>query len=871
MARGQLRIYLGAAPGVGKTFAMLGEGRRRVGRGTDVVIGVVETHGRLHTAEQIGELEVVPRRTLVHRDCDFVEMDVDAVLARHPAVALVDELAHTNVPGSRNAKRWQDVEELLAAGVDVVSTLNIQHLESLNDVVESITGIAQRETIPDAVVRQAEQVELVDMTPEALRRRMAHGNVYPSERIDTALANYFRPENLAALRELALMWLADRVDDALLDYRTEHGIERPWETRERVVVALTGAPTGGHLIRRASRLAARRSAELVGVHVRPIDGLATQEPRALPGQRRLLADLGGTYHEIAGGDTARALVDFARVQNATQIVLGASRRNRWQEIVRGSVISAVLRSAGSVDVHVISSEDDEEVDELAGDEGDAGAVTVAGAGAGDRVERAVWTRARARRRAERLRRFAVGPFTPRRAVAAWTLATAGPVVATAVLDQLRGQLGLPSDLLVYLLVTVLSASAGGWAPALFGAVTSFLLANWYFTPPIHTFTIGEGENVLALVIFVVVAGLMSVFVAQAARRTSEAARARAQADTLAAMAGTIASDDDPLRQLVGLLRARSQADAVAVLHRQGATWSCEASSGSPVPLRPEDAAVAVPLDADSVLVLDDGSIDDASIEALQTFAQHLALAVDRRRLRAEAAQAARVVEANELRGALLAAVSHDLRTPLASVKASVSSLRQPDVAWSPAQRDEFLEAIEDGADQLGELIANLLGMSRIQAGAVELALRDVGFDEIVPAALVGLDAHGIAVDVDVDEGLPRVRADAALLERAVANLIDNACKWSPPGGRVCVRAAAHAGRLGLLVVDRGPGVPPGERETIFQPFQRLGDGASAGDVSGTGLGLAVARGFVRLMGGEILVEDTPGGGTTMVLTLAESP
>ncbi len=344
MARGKLRIYLGAAPGVGKTFAMLNEGRRRHSRGTDVVVGFVETHSRVNTAEQLGDLEVIPRRRIEYRGTSFEEMDIDALLARKPKVALVDELAHTNVPGSRNEKRWQDVEELLASGIDVISTVNIQHLESMNDVVEEITGIEQRETIPDAVVRAADQVELIDQTPEALRRRMAHGNIYAPEKIDAALANYFREGNLGALRELALMWVADKVDEALEEYRELHGISGTWETRERVVVAVTGAPGGEDVLRRAARMAMRTRGELLGVHVRPADGLAGPSTERLAELRRLLTELGGEYREISGGDVGDALVSFARAENASQLVMGASRRSRWSEFVRGSVINGVLRA-----------------------------------------------------------------------------------------------------------------------------------------------------------------------------------------------------------------------------------------------------------------------------------------------------------------------------------------------------------------------------------------------------------------------------------------------------------------------------------------------------------------------------------------------
>ncbi len=828
MSRGQLRIYLGAAPGVGKTFAMLNEGRRRRSRGTDVVVGYIETHGRAHTEEQIADLEVVPRKTLRYRDADFEEMDVDAVLARRPEVALVDELAHTNVPGSAHAKRWEDVEILLDAGIDVVSTLNIQHLESMNDVVEAITGIKQHETIPDAIVRRAEQVEIVDQTPEALRRRMAHGNIYPSERIDAALANYFRVGNLSALRELALIWVADKVDDGLREYREKHGIERVWETRERVIVALTGAPHGDEVIRRAARIAARSHGDLVGVHVRSADGLSSPDPSSLDEQRTLLADLGGEYHEVASGDVAHSLVQFAKSRNASQIVLGASHRSRWAEIVRGSVINAVTRNSGAVDVHVISTE---------------------------RPEKTAPQLPRLRRGNYRLSR--------RRVIAAWLTALGGPWLMVAALAQLRTHLQLPSDLLSFLLVVVVVAALGGFAPSLLAAIVSFLAANYFFTPPFYTWTISEGENIFALAIFVVVAAIVSFFVSQATRRSGEAARARADAETLAGLAGTMTSDDDPLPALAAQLQVTFDADGVSVLRRRDGVWAVEASAGAQPPSSPEEASLGVPVGADTVVAMSGDHVRGADVRTLEAFTSQLDLAFERRRLRAEAEGAVRLAEINELRAGLLAAVSHDLRTPLASIKASVTSLRQREIAWTDAQRDEFLSAIDEGVDRLTNLVTNLLGMSRIHAGQVELATQAVGLDEIVGLACSGLEVATQLV-VEVPDDLPAVRADAALLERAVANIIDNACKWSPPGCPVTVRAGAHAGRVTLFVVDHGPGIPVRDRDRVFAPFQRLGD-RSAG--SGTGLGLAVAKGFIELMDGEVSVEDTPGGGTTMVVTL----
>jgi two-component system, OmpR family, sensor histidine kinase KdpD len=835
--RGHLRIYLGAAPGVGKTFAMLNEGWRRGNRGTDVVVGFVETHGRPNTQAQVRDLEVVPRHAVTYRGSEFQEMDVDAIIARAPAVALVDELAHTNVPGSRNEKRWQDVEELLHAGIDVISTVNVQHLESMNDVVEQITGIKQRETIPDAIVRSADQIEVVDMTPQALRRRMAHGNIYPPEKVDASLANYFREGNLGALRELALMWVADRVDEALEAYREAHGIGRPWETRERVVVAISGAPGGGHVIRRAARMAARTRGELLGVHVRPADGLRGPPGEALTEQRTLLQELGGAYHELAGADAATALVQFARAENATQIVLGASRQSRWTHLLRGSVINDVIRASGAVDIHVISSEADS---------------------IGEREEAADAAEPPSRR----TRGLAV---SRRRRTVAWILALAGPPLLSILLANVRDTLTLQSDLLIFLVVVVVVAALGGFVPAVVCAVSGFLLANWYFTPPLYRFTISEGENVLALVIFLLVGGVVSLLVAAASRRTVEAARARAEAETLAALSGTVAASDDPLPQLVGQLRRAFAADAVAVLSSapDGEAWRVLAGAGDMVPTSPDEADVVVPLHGTEILVLRSDQLGDDDREVLGAFAGQVALAVQQRELKADAERAVGLARANELRTALLAAVSHDLRTPLSSIKASVSSLLQSDVDFTPSATHELLETIDEGADRLNHLIGNLLDMSRLQTGAVQLVLRDIGFEEVVPAALAGL-AHADRVDVDVEETLPRVRADAALLERAIANVVENAIAWSPPDARVRVEACVARQRVELHVVDRGPGIPTAQREDVFRPFQRLGDRSNG---SGVGLGLAVARGFIEAMGGDIVIDDTPGGGVTMLIAL----
>lgn len=815
--RGLLKVYLGAAPGVGKTVAMLGEGRRRAGRGTDVVVGFVETYGRPLTEQAIGDLEVAPRTA-------SEEMDIDAVLRRCPQLALVDELAHTNRPGSRNRKRWQDVEELLEAGIDVVTTLNIQHLESLHDVVERITGVAQHDTIPDEIVRATEQVEVIDMTPEALRRRMAHGNVYDTDRVDAATANYFRIGNLAALRELTLLWLADQVDLGLEAYRQRHRIAEPWETRERVVVAITGTPGNDSLIRRAARIARRAHGDLLGVHVQGVE----PPPDLLEQHRTLLNDLGGEYHEVSGADVASTLVDFARVENATQLVLGASLRSRWAELTRGSVINRVLRLSGPIDVHVISH---------AAPEGVGGHV------------------APARRRASAI--------SSRRKLVGWSMALAGVPLLTLTLAQSRESIGLPTALLLFLALVVATAAAGGTQPAVVCAVAAFLASNWYFTPPYYRFSVAEGDHVVALVVFLGVALLVSRFVDTAARRAAEAAQARSEARTLAGLAATM-GEQDPLPALLGYLRSAFELESATLLRRDADAWVIEAFGGEFPTRRPDDADVVEPLSADMVLALV-GPLDAREHRSvLRAFANQLAAVLEHARLEVEAGRAQSLAEANALRTALLQAVSHDLRTPLASIKASVTSLCQDDVRWAPEETAEFLRTIDSEADRLTTLVGNLLDMSRIQAGALQPAMRPVALEEVLPAALESLGPRAATVEATVAETLPAVRADPVLLERVLANVIDNAVRFSPEGRKVRVDAGAFSGHVDVRVIDQGPGIPRTQRDVVFEPFQRLGD-SQAG--TGVGLGLAVANGFVTAMGGTIEIEDTPGGGTTVLLSM----
>jgi two-component system, OmpR family, sensor histidine kinase KdpD len=841
--RGLLRIYLGAAAGVGKTFAMLGEGHRRQSRGTDVVVGYVETHGRRRTTEQLVGLEVLPRAQIKYRDSVFEEMDIDAVLARKPQIALVDELAHTNVPGSRNAKRWQDVEELLKAGIDVITTVNIQHLESMNDVVMKITGVPQRETVPDAVVRAASQVELVDMTPEALRRRMAHGNVYPAEKIDAALNHYFRAGNLAALRELALLWLADKVDEGLQQYREEHDIHGTWEARERVVVALTGGPEGETLIRRAARVAARSAGgELLAVYVTRSDGLSGANPAALATQRRLTESLGGSYHQVVGDNVPEALLAFARAENATQLVLGASRRKWLNTLLTGPGVSwRTIRESGDIDVHIVTH-------------------SQMGRGRGG------W-----------LPELRGGLSLPRR-VTGYVLALALAPLLTLVLANARHSLNLTSEVLVFLVGVVAVALVGGLVPALIAAIASSVLLNYYFTPPIYTFTIAQANNALALSVFLIVAAAVALIVNDAAKRSKQAARAGAESDLLVTTAGSILGGEQPLQAVIDRVREAFGMETVSMFEREAGAdgepllsggWHVVASSTATAAEHrrissPDDADVTVPVDDKLCLAASGRTLPAADRRVLGAFATYAAAALEQQRLVAAAEAARPIAEADRMRAALLAAVSHDLRTPLASAKAAVTSLRSDDIQWAAEDYAELLATADESLDKLTRLVENLLDMSRLQAGAMSVFPRPADLSEVLARSLDDLGPGGKTVVVEIPPDLPEVFVDPGLLERVLVNLVANALRYSPSGTPPVVTASSLGDRVEVRVIDRGPGLPREAASRMFVPFQRLGD---TDNTTGTGLGLALSRGLTEAMHGTLEPEETPGGGLTMALSL----
>ncbi|MFI6956362.1 ATP-binding protein [Nocardia sp. NPDC050408] len=824
MKRGQLRIYLGAAPGVGKTYAMLGEAHRRLERGRDVVAAVVETHGRAKTAELLAGIERIPPRMVAYRGTTLPELDVEAVLRRAPAVVLVDELAHTNAPGSKHAKRWQDVEDLLAAGIDVISTVNVQHLESLNDVVEQITGIQQKETVPDAVVRSADQVELVDITPEALRRRLSHGNVYAADKVDAALRNYFRPGNLTALRELALLWLADQVDAALAKYRADHKITELWEARERVVVAVTGGPESETVVRRAGRIATKSSADLILLHVVRGDGLAGVSTERLARLREFAASLDASLHTVTGDDVPNTLLEFAREVNATQLVLGTSRRSRWARMLDEGIGSAVVQASGKIDVHMVTHE-----------EANRG-----------------------------LRRYSLMPRQP---IRAWLAAVLVPVAVSAVCSFfLDGYLQLGGLSAVFFIGVVAVALLGGVVPAALSALLSGMLLNWFFVDPRYSLTIAEPDSFVTVVVLLIVAVAVAALVDVAAKQTRQARRASQQAELLTLFAGAVLHGAD-LPKLLEYVRETYGLRAVSMQCGDEVI----AAVGTSPPQRASEAETAIQAgDAMSWLLLAGRPLAATDRPVLNAVANQAAGLVRQSRLAEEASAAAALLEADRLRRALLSAVSHDLRTPLAGAKAAVSSLRSDDIEFSPEDTVELLETIEESVDQLTALVGNLLDSSRLAVGVVQPQFRRVYMDEVVHQALVsvGMGARGLrraAMDrVKVEVGEVSVRADSGLLERVLANLIDNALRHSTRDSPVRVTAERDGDQVSIAVVDLGPGVPPGTEEQLFEPFQRLGD---RDNTSGVGLGLSVVRGFVEAMGGTVHAEPTPGGGLTMIVDL----
>ncbi|MCV7382750.1 sensor histidine kinase [Mycolicibacter longobardus] len=820
--RGELRIYLGASPGVGKTYAMLSEAHRRADRGTDVVAAAVETHGRSKTAELLQGMETVGSLG--------AELDVAAVLARRPEVVLVDDLAHTNPPGSRNPKRWQDIEELLAAGITVISTVNVQQLESISDVAAKIIGTIQHDTVPDAVVRQASQIELIDVAPEALRRRLSHGDVYPPEKVDAALAGYFRGETLTALRELALLWLAGQVDAALTRYRADKKITETWEARERIVAAVTGGPESEALVRRASRIASKAGGELLVLHVLA-DGGRPGAPAPWVGKiRQLAVSLGASLHTVIGDDVPTALLDFARDVNATQLVIGSSMRSRWARILDEGVGAAVVQQSGDIDVHIVTNED-----------------------------------AKPSSRA-----LSISP--PERRVMSWLAAVIVPCLMCAIVVGWLDRYLNTGQSALFVVGVLVVALLGGIAPAVLSALLSGLLLNYFLLTPRRDFTIAEHDAAVTEAVLLLVAVAVAALVDGAAKRAREAGRASREAELMTLFAGSVlrGADLDTLlervretyaQRTVSLVRVPSGAAVPEVMASVGETPCTSVDLA--------DTSIDVG-DKEFWMLMVGRQLASRDRRVLSVVARQAAGLVRQEELAAEADRADAVMRTDELRRSLLSAVSHDLRTPLAAAKAAVSSLRADDVDFSPDDTAELLATVEESVDQLTDLVGNLLDSSRLAAGVIRPELTKVYLEEVVQRSLIGIGkrsnvfGRGGLDQVKVEVGPTVAMADAGLLERVLANVIDNALRYASDSV-VRVTASRVGDRVLINVADDGRGLPRGGEAHVFDPFQRLGD---RDNTSGVGLGLSVARGFTEAMGGTISATETPGGGLTMVVDLA---
>ena len=862
--RGKLKIFLGAAPGVGKTYEMLQQGVARRRDGVDAVIGVVETHGRIETEQLVRGFEVIPRRRIEYRGRTLEEMDLDAVLTRRPKLVLVDELAHTNAPGSRHPKRYLDVEELLAAGIDVYTTLNIQHVESLNDVVAQITRIRVRETVPDGIIDRADEIEVADLTPEDLMQRLREGKVYVRDQAQRALRHYFLPGNLAALRELALRRTAQRVDEQMLTYMQAHAIAGPWAAGERLLVCVSENPISAQLVRQTRRIADQLKAKWTALYIETSTHhrLSEVERDRIADTLRLAERLGGEAITVPGNRIADDVIAFAQSNNVTQIILGRSDRPRWQQLLYGSVASELTRKAGTIGIQIV-------------------------AGEGEQIpEKTVRTR-------EEGDAFDPLPYLVS------TLVVGAALVIAMVIDRF---IEVPNISLVFLSAVLFSAIIYGLWPSLYAAFLSVLAYNFFFLPPIYTFTIADPANVVALVFF----GIVAIFTSNLTARTRSQAltaqtRAKATAELYAfsrKVAG-IGELDDLLwafcHQVALMLKLRivvllpegdsivlragyppedtlDEADVAAAKwtwdHNRAAGRGADTLPGAKrlfLPMRTERGPVAVlGIDRERpgpLLTPDERRLLDALTDQTAVAIERIGLAesIDEARLQAET---------ERLRATLLSSISHDLRTPLASIIGSITALRSTDAHYPESAREELMATIQEEAERLNRFVGNLLDTTRLEAGTIAFKREMVDLAEIVETALRRaqriLAHHKVAVDLAGD--LPMVSIDIAIFEQVLFNLLDNAAKYARRGSLVRILGCGTGRAVAIEVEDEGPGIPPDQLERIFEKFHRASEGDNR--PAGTGLGLSICRGFVEGMGGHIKAENrTDRSGARFTITL----
>ena len=856
--RGRLKIFLGAAPGVGKTYEMLTAAHARLREGVDVVVGVVETHGRAETEALVAGLPAVARRLEDYKGRTLDEMDLDGILARRPKLVLVDELAHTNAPGSRHPKRYLDVEELLGAGIDVYSTLNIQHIESLNDVVAQITRIRVRETVPDSVIDRAAEVELIDLTPDDLMQRLREGKIYVPKTATRALGHYFSPGNLTALRELALRRTAQRVDAQLLDHMQSHAIQGPWAAGDRILVCVDHRG-GAALVRYGRRMAERLRVPWAVVHVETARDLRLSEADRdrIAETLRLAEKLGADAITLPGSAVAADVVAYAREQNFTHLVVGHTKDSHWW---RRSIPAALMSAARDIPLHVIGTEPDR---------GAPGRNEPEKAAPGGRTRRT----------------------TPYLASAAMVAAAIG------VGEALRRVVNVSSISLVFLTAVLGSAAAFGLWPSLFAVAISVLAYNFFFLEPLYTFTIADPENVVTLFFF-----LLTAFIASnlAAGVRAQAVTARARARTTEdlyqfsrKLAGIVSLDDllwATAYQMAAMLRMRvvlllPEAAGSSTLAVRGAyppedelddadlaaarwCWQSNRPAGRGADTLPGARRLFLPLRTGSgpvAIVGIDGPDDDRRAALLSPDQRRLldalgdqaAVSIERISLAEDLDRSRLFAETERLRGAMLTSISHDLRTPLSAIVGAASTLQGYDTALDAGQRGELLATIAEEAERMGRFVANLLDMTRLESGAVARQLEDNDLGEIIGSTLTRatkvLAHHSVRLDIAAD--LPSLRLDGVLLEQVLFNLLDNAARYTPAGSGITLRAWWDRGarQVQLQVIDEGPGIPPALLERIFEKFFRVhaADHARAG----TGLGLAICRGFIEAMGGRIVASN----------------
>jgi two-component system sensor histidine kinase KdpD len=869
--RGKLKIFLGAAPGVGKTYEMLSQARQRRLDGIDVVIGVVETHGRIETESLTRGFETVPKKRSLYKGRVVAEMDLDAVLQRHPQLALVDELAHTNAEGSRHPKRYQDVEELLAAGIDVYTTVNIQHIESLNDVIAQITRIRVRETVPDSILDEASEIELVDTTADDLLQRLREGKVYVREQAERALAHFFSPGNLMALRELALRKTAQHVDRDVTEYVNAHAIGGP--AGERVLVCINEQLSTAELVRRAKRTADGIHAPWSALYVESARHLSLTEPEKdrIAEALRLAARLGADTATVPGRDIAQTVLEFARRNNVTQILIGKSARSRWFELINGSVVRDLMRDSGAISITAVMARSD------------------AATARDSKAERV--------RDGNAWRGYA------------WSIAALAATVGIAWGFNAVMLHAVGSIAMFFLIPVLLIAISFGLRPALFTAFLSVMAYNFFFLPPLYTFTITDPNNWLSFAVLLLVA----------VTTANLAARVRAQADIAAARASlagelyqftgklaAIASLDDILWaaafQIASMLKMNvvillpdpkskrleirvgyPPEDELDAQDMAAATWCWEkgTAAGRGAETLPGAKRLFLPMRTGHGLVgiaglLGQGdrallSPDDRRL--LDSLLDQTALAIERSLLAAQVDEALVRAEADKLRVAMLSSLSHDLRTPLASILGAATSLLSGKGLYDEQQTAELLSTIREEAERLDRFVGNLLDMSRLEAGALGVKLESSQVRELVEMSVKRLSRRlsGYRVVLDLPDDLPLVSIDPLLFEQALANILDNAAKYAPAGSAIRVDGRSDPSRVTLSIEDEGPGFPLDDLPHIFDKFYR----AKAADrrVAGTGLGLAVARGFVEAFGGTLDASnrmDGPGAILTMTLPVASA-